>query len=37
MEMDVREAMSNLQEVSQISEVVNLFEKNYFATKKKMN
>jgi len=37
MEMDVREALSNHQEVGQISEVVNQFERNYFAAKKKMN
>ena len=35
--MDVREALSNLQEVGEISEVVNQFERNYFAAKKKMN
>lgn len=37
MEMDVKDAAINLEEVGQIAEVVNQFERNYFAAKKKMN
>jgi hypothetical protein len=37
MEMDMKQAQVNHQEVGQIAEVVNQFEKNYFAAKKKMN
>ena len=37
MEMDVKEALINLNEVEQVGEVVSQFEKNYFGAKKKMN
>ena len=33
----MKQAMANHKEVAQIAEIVGLFEKNYFAAKKKMN